>query len=248
MMKQISKLALLGIMISSSTLAYGAYVPGPEDIVFGNDAKVTASLSNVSPNKIIIPGENITEVDGPNGAFDDSKSADGGVMISPTVDQTFTIYIQTDKGSALSIDVHPRNMSGKTLRFIPSDPPVTQKETGNHWEEGQSYEKTLIDVSRSVLNGILPQDYTEYPVSRALPYMPRVSVTLTPQKQFVGPHLRVVRYLIKNDSYLTANLSEKMFWQQGVRAIMLSTNTLYSGGEGYLYVIFSYESGVTDGN
>ena len=34
-------------------------------------------------------------------------------------------------------------------------------------------------------------------------------------------------------------LAEKQFWQKGVRAVMLSTNTLYASGEGLLWVVFS---------
>ena len=47
------------------------------------------------------------------------------------------------------------------------------------------------------------------------------------------------RYRMKNTGYITRSLSEKQFWQKGVRAVMLSTHNLYASGEGYVWVIFS---------
>ena len=44
---------------------------------------------------------------------------------------------------------------------------------------------------------------------------------------------------MKNTGYITRPLSEKQFWQKGVRAVMLSTHNLYASGEGYVWVIFS---------
>lgn len=54
--------------------------------------------------------------------------------------------------------------------------------------------KTLVALSRAVVNGQVPDDYQEYPVSRMPAYTPASDVRLTPERQFVGNHLRVVRY------------------------------------------------------
>lgn len=239
-------LRLLPVIFGAMTLsAHAAYVPGAQPITFGNDALVHAVFSKISPNRVIVQGEHIIDVSGPNGAYEAEKMPDGGILVSLAEGNTqdFTIYIVTDKNSALSIDVVPRNVAGKTLSFIPNDPPMKAKTEEPNWEEGQSYEKTLIDISKNILNGVVPQDFTEYPISRALPYHPNVPVLLTGDKQFVGPHLRIVRYVLKNPSYLSVQLTEKMFYQPGVRAVMLSTRNLFSQGEGYLYVIFDYDSG-----
>ena len=47
---------------------------------------------------------------------------------------------------------------------------------------------------------------------------------------------------MKNGGYITQSLAEKQFWQKGVRAVMLSTRTLYAGGEGYVWIIFSTDA------
>lgn len=47
---------------------------------------------------------------------------------------------------------------------------------------------------------------------------------------------------MKNTGYVTRTLSEKQFWQKGVRAVMLSTRTLYANGEGFVWVIFSTDA------
>ncbi len=35
------------------------------------------------------------------------------------------------------------------------------------------------------------------------------------------------------------SLRERDFWRKGVRAVMLSQNQLYAGGEGYAWIVFS---------
>ena len=38
---------------------------------------------------------------------------------------------------------------------------------------------------------------------------------------------------------ITRSLRERDFWRKGVRAVMLSQNQLYAGGEGYAWIVFS---------
>jgi len=87
--------------------------------------------------------------------------------------------------------------------------------------------------------------YTELSADRGPAYTPAAGVTLTPERQLAGSHLRVMRYRMSNTGYVTRELSEREFWQKGVRAVMLSTRTLYAGGQGYAWVIFSTDAEVS---
>lgn len=216
---------------------------GPAGIPFENDASFTAVLSNTNPNKIIIDGEFITRISGPSGAYDSNTTAteDGALIFSPLTGQNFTVFLETAKGAALSLNVQPKPVTGRTLRFTPLTPPARKNDDAKVWEEGQSYEKTLVAISRAVVRGDVPEDFNEYPVSRMTPYSPDVSVHLTAERQLVGSHLRVVRFRLRNPGYVTVNLRERDFWKKGVRAVMLSTRHLYAGGEGFVWVIFSDE-------
>ena len=173
------------------------------------------------------------------GAYDQSTTDDGALILSPLVGQNFTLFIQTDHGSSLSLNVRPQAGNGKTLRFTPMSPPLRKNDDAKAWEEGQTYEKTLVALSRAVVNGQVPDDYVEYPVSRMTAYTPSTSVRLTPERQFVGNHLRIVRFRMNNPGSITQSLRERDFWLKGVRAVMLSQNQLYAGGEGYAWVVFS---------
>jgi conjugal transfer pilus assembly protein TraK len=214
---------------------------GPAGIPFENDASFTAVLSNTNPNKIIIDGELITRISGPSGAYDGNTTAteDGALIFSPLTGQNFTVFLETAKGAALSLNVQPKPVTGRTLRFTPVSPPTRKNDGAKAWEEGQSYEKTLVAVSRAVVRGEAPEDFTEYPVSRMTSYSPDVAAQLTAERQLVGSHLRVVRFRLKNPGYVTMNLRERDFWKKGVRAVMLSSRQLYAGGEGFAWVIFS---------
>lgn len=213
----------------------------PAAIPFENDAAFNVTLSNNSPNKVVIEGELITSISGPSGAYDQSTTEDGALILSPLVGQNYTMFIQTDRGSSLSLNVRPQLGNGRTLRFTPMSPPLRKNDDAKAWEEGQTYEKTLVTLSRAVVNGQVPDDYQEYPVSRMTAYTPATSVRLTPERQFVGNHLRVVRFRMNNHGSITQSLRERDFWRKGVRAVMLSQNQLYAGGEGYVWIVFSDE-------
>ena len=212
---------------------------GPAAIPFENDATFNVTLSNTNPNKIIIDGELVTSLSGPQGAYDQSTTPEGALLLSPLVGQNFTVFLQTAGGTSVSLNVQPKPGSGRTLRFAPLSMPARNNDEAKAWEEGQSYEKTLVTLSRAVVRGDVPDDYTELPVSRMPAYTPGIAVRLTPERQFIGSHLRVVRFRMTNPGYVTVSLRERDFWRKGVRAVMLSQNELYAGGEGFAWVVFS---------
>ena len=218
---------------------------GPAAIPFENDASFTVTLSNTNPNKIVIDGEMVTSISGPQGAYDKKPTDDGALILSPLVGQNFTVFIQTAKGAALSLNIQPKPGSGRTLRYVPLSLPKVKNDDAKAWEEDQSYEKTLVSLSRSITQGEVPEGYQEMPVSRMPAYAPSVTVQLTPERQLVGTHLRIVRFRIKNPGVVTTQLRERDFWRKGVRAVMLSQNQLYANGEGYVWVVFSYDGAPT---
>ncbi|TPG56832.1 F-type conjugal transfer protein TraK [Ewingella americana] len=235
------KARLLAAFVAAVCLAPAAMadVSGPSGTVFENDAHLKAQLSNTSPNKIVIEGELITRVTGPDGAFTQENTEDGALLITPLTGQNFTLFLETANGIGASVDVTPKPGSGHTLRLIPASAPQKANPDAKTWEESQPWEKTLVSVARTVVNGGVPDSYTEVAAVRGPAYSPVSGVLLTPERQLVGSHLLVMRYRMKNTGYITRPLSEKQFWQKGVRAVMLTTHSLYAGGEGFVWVIFS---------
>ena len=234
----LSALAVAGALVCLPTDALAA-VPGPAGTPFENNAHLKAQMSNTSPNKIIIDGELITGVTGPENAYTKDNTADGALMITPLTGQDFTLFLETAGGVSVSIDVSPKPGNGRTLHLIPASVPLKPNPDAKAWEESQPFQKTLVSVARHVVNGEVPEGYTDMKVARGPAYNPPAGVQLTPERQLVGSHLQVVRYRMKNTGYISRPLSEKQFWQKGVRAVMLSTRTLYAGGEGFVWVIFS---------
>lgn len=95
-------------------LAAGLFTSGlraasaPAAIPFENDAAFNVTLSNTNPSKVVVDGELITSISGPTGAYDQSQTEDGALILSPLVGQNFTLFIQTDHGSSLSLNVRPQ--------------------------------------------------------------------------------------------------------------------------------------------
>lgn len=239
MKKTLSALFVMSALITPATFAA---VSGPAGTPFENDAHLKALLSNTSPNKIVIDGELITRVTGPENAFTQENTDGGALLVTPVTSERFTLFLETASGIGASIDVTPKAGDGRTLRLIPASGPVKPNPDAKAWEESQPWEKTLVSVARTVVSGGVPESYTELPASRAPAYTPSVALTLTAERQLAGSHLRVVRYRMKNNGYITQSLSEKQFWQKGVRAVMLSTRSLFASGEGYVWVIFSTDA------
>nr|WP_256125489.1 type-F conjugative transfer system secretin TraK [Enterobacter roggenkampii] len=80
----------------------------PAAIPFENDAAFNVTLSNTNPSKVVVDGELITSISGPTGAYDQSQTDDGALILSPLVSQNFTLFIQTDRGSSLSLNIRPQ--------------------------------------------------------------------------------------------------------------------------------------------
>lgn len=238
------KKTLFALFVASALTSSGALaaVSGPAGTPFENDAHLKAQMSNTSPNKIVIDGELITRVTGPENTFAQENTEGGALLITPLTSERFTLFLETASGIGASIDVTPKAGDGHTLRLVPTSGPVKPNPDAKAWEESQPWEKTLVSVARTVVSGGVPESYTELPASRAPAFSPPVPLTLTADRQLAGSHLRVVRYRMKNSGYITQTLSEKQFWQKGVRAVMLSTRTLFASGEGYVWVIFSTDA------
>ena len=98
----LSALAVAGALVCLSTTALAA-VPGPAGTPFENNAHLKAQMSNTSPNKIIIDGELITGVTGPENAYTKDNTADGALMITPLTGQDFTLFLETAGGVSVGV-------------------------------------------------------------------------------------------------------------------------------------------------
>ncbi|MFS7282043.1 type-F conjugative transfer system secretin TraK [Serratia proteamaculans] len=240
---------ILPIIIMCTGMGFTGNAPGalsstsPSGISFSNNQQVNVRLSNTNPNKIIIEGELITKLDGMEGAYQESQTESGALILSPLSGQNFTVFIQTQNGASLSLNVTPEPGPGKTVTFIPRELPMLNNEEAKSWEENQPYIDTLKSIALHAVNGKAPPDFIDFPISRTTAYQPPVSVNLIPERQFIGSHLRVVRYRMHNPGSISVPLQERQFYLPGVRAVTLSTRHLFPGGQGFAWVIFSFQDG-----
>ena len=232
-----------GLCAISATATAASYYSPPSETVFSDNQQLNVTLSNTNPNKIQIEGERIIKLDGMDGAYQASNSDDGSVILTPTSGQAFTVFIQTEHNISVSLNVTPRAGVGKTLTLLPDSVPALSNDAARSWEEGEPYIDTLKSIAHDVVNGKVPPDFIDYPVRRAQAYQPAAGVQLTPERQLLGSHLRVVRYRMTNPGSITQHLQERQFYAPGVRAVALSTAQLYPGGQGFAWVIFAYNGG-----
>ena len=130
----------------------------PAAIPFENDAAFNVTLSNTNPSKVVVDGELITSISGPTGAYDQSQTDDGALILSPLVSQNFTLFIQTDRGSSLSLNIRPQPVTENTA--LHSDVATTSQERRcEDMGRRADLRKTLVALSRAVVNGQVPDDY-----------------------------------------------------------------------------------------
>jgi conjugal transfer pilus assembly protein TraK len=209
----LSALAVAGALVCLSTAALAA-VPGPAGTPFENNAHLKAQMSNTSPNKIIIDGELITGVTGPENAYTKDNTADGALMITPLTGQDFTLFLETAGGISVSIDVSPKPGNGRTLHLIPASVPLKPNPDAKPGKKASRFRKHW-SAWPATSSTAVPEGYTDMKVARGPAYNPPAGVQLTPERQLVGSHLQVVRYRMKNTGYISRPLSEKQFWRKG---------------------------------
>jgi len=241
-MRLAAPVIVLGILSAFSvTVAASAANRDAKSVYFANEDQLPVTLSSTNPNKIIVEGELITNIYGPGNAYEERNTDDGALMIALNSAATFTLYVQTDRGSSVSLNVTAVSGPGRTYELIPRSLPKIDNEDAKAWEESQPYVDTLMSIAQAVVNGDVPPDFVEYPVSRAAAYAPPIGLQFFAEKQWIGSHLRVTRYRMKNLSNLSMAFKERQFYVPGVRGISLSTQSLFPGGQGYVWVISRFD-------
>lgn len=209
----------------------------PSTLTFPQGGQFRLSISNTDPNMIFVPGDHITAITAQGGMLADKRNTSaGGVLFTSVAAKPFTLYVETALGQTFSVVATPVKGEGRVYRLMSAEPPTRPQ--ARQWETAQSYEQLIVSLTRSVLNGAIPEGYGEV---TPLPDGVRVpgGMVLTPQKAWAGDRLRADRYQLRNASTWGVALREQDFWKPGVRAVMFDSNaqTLLGGGTLMMTVI-----------
>lgn len=210
---------------------------------FAPGDQLNLAISNTNPNMIIVPGDRVVNISSAAGMLTDKKNTKAGaVFFSSPSDNSkpFTFFVETELGQVFSVNAAPRNGEGRSYRLLPET--QTARPLAKAWESAQPYESMLINLNRSLMQGVMPDGYGPATIDKELP-LSASGLYATPDAAWVGNSLRVVRYKLTNPLSIPVALREQDFWQPGTRAVMVNPryNRLIGGASTYLFVTRTQE-------
>ncbi|HAU4159295.1 TPA: type-F conjugative transfer system secretin TraK [Legionella pneumophila] len=242
---------LTKILLKTKTLAIwiGLALPGttiasitPFVLSFSEGEQFNLTVSGFNFNRIFIEGEKITQLSYPEGAFVIDKSElqdpdikEGSVYLRPLFETPVTVFLTTDKGHHLSLNLKPDEGLGKTLRF------VAKAQTKMNYIKPTIHDETEVDeIMAAMKEGQTPKEFHEkHPVSR--PFYVKKDIKVLLVKQYKGERMTGYVYRLENKSNHEIALSAEMFSAHLAQSLSLSDEVLAPQKVAYLYGLYANE-------
>lgn len=182
-------------------------------------------VSSTMPNRIATPFANPKVVDRDDDELS-YKTVGQDVYFTPTQGGSIGIFIydaDRPNGRVATLTLVPQPIPGQNiiLQFDGSAPAVARAEAETV-NQPSDYVDGLRAVMRSIAQGAAPAGYTEGRLDVGTIMVGSLSVI--PDRQYIGRYLNVYRYRIENVSRSTVDLSEQAFYENGVRAVAFWPN------------------------
>ena len=246
------KIFILGILFSVASFADSAAITpsnntmlntlgiknNAQNITFSDNEQISVTLSNTDINRIAILGDKIQNINAPVGLYTARNDPNGAAYLTFTGTLPFTMYLTTVGGHNLSLFINPRPIVGKAVIFQPTSASATTA----HWEETSSYQKILVTLITGMINHQNPDGYlysaTQKPKSTDFYGL----ANLKPVAFYTGSHLTGVIFEVKNKTKELITLRPAYFYQPGVRAVALSSQTINPQATAFLYEVLGAKS------
>lgn len=208
-------------------------ISGVKTLYFVNNERVSVVLSNKDINRIAVKGDKIQAINGPSGFYSAKNDQQGAVYLNAFGEAPFTVFISTLKGYNLSLLISPNQGSGKTVVLIP----VSQPEL--HWEETDSYHKTLIKLVSHMINNAEREEYDSRELKKVKTKDFYNIAEIKDISVYEGSYLYGVVSEIRNKTKKPITLKPSYFYEPGVRAVALLHQTLSEGATSLIYRVMS---------
>ena len=212
----------------------------PQIVPFQENEKIELSLSPSAYNKIFIANEKITNFHFVNGDFviadtndmdEFIPQDDGSIYIVPLTDKKPIVYLTTNKGHHVALEVNLRDGSGQVVKLAfgklstPKVKPVTIKKSVNEI------------VLKALVEGKVPVgfhlDDTVQSDSYALPKQ----IELKMIRSFSSKGQVALIYQAQNQSNVPISITPEFFSNRGTKALTLSANRLNPHESLYIYTL-----------
>jgi conjugal transfer pilus assembly protein TraK len=213
-----------------------------------NYDEVHVQASITEPNTLLLEDDRIMQMKAPSNTLVDvcngkpnCKLIDEGTgvltfMPAPLYHtKTFTINVITEKGSFYSMRVEPKHISSQTILFKTYQKPVIKAQV----PENSLYEQNIIHFFKEMMNGHVPEGFTQTVLPKPKVYKGR-RTELRLVQTMTGNNLRGEIFELTNTS--NAPLTVKEAWLQGlkVKGIVVESHHLAPRQSTRIYRVSNY--------
>jgi conjugal transfer pilus assembly protein TraK len=237
MMKQITMIVSLSLFLS---IAEGAQIK-----TVRNYDEIFIKASIKEPNSIMLEEDRIQQIKAPGNTLVDAcngkanckliDDSTGILTFMPSAlyqTRTFTINLLTEKGFFYNVRVEPKPIPSQTIVFKSYKNPVIRA----HAPSTSGYEKTMVGLLRALVNGHLPEGFTQTIPSKSSVY----KAQRTQLKRLLvvkGNHLTGEIFELKNLTNQPMDVQESWFNWSGTKGIALAKTRLSAFESTRLYRI-----------
>lgn len=205
------------------------------EIPFVDNEQIQVTLSNKDINRISVKKDKITTINAPAGLCVVKNDNLGSAYINVYGDDPFTIFASTAAGQNFSLLVTPKKVTGKTIVLKATTASLSSREDSN------DYQKTLITLINSMMQGESLEDYAYIPIKKPLKTNFHDIAEIKQLVIYSGERFLGIISAIKNKSKNLLSLKPSYFYKPGVRAIALSQQVIKPKETGLLYQVISQE-------
>lgn len=158
----------LSLCLSLAMLANASFGAQVKTVKNFDDIEVTASITE--PNNILLDDDRIQQIKAPGNTLSDScNGKENCSLIDPSTGsltflpsalyhtRPFTINLVTEKGYFYNVRVKPKPVASQTILLKAYKKPVIR----NRAPQNSSYEKMMVNFTRALVNGHLPEGFTQ---------------------------------------------------------------------------------------
>ncbi len=212
-----------------------------QEIKVTDNSSVRIKVSGKEPTRVSVAGDRIATLRGADGAYTyTNDNTQGAVYIKPTAayqNSPFYLFISTEQNHNYVVVMDPKtNLTASMLVLKPKNIEATAE---NHVETTLPYTEFLTKLMSSMATLSEIEGYDISYVKNAKITRLGYQLRLTLKALYEGSHLKGEIYEVKNDSIKAVNLAERVFYQQGDRAISLRDYNISGGGKTLLYKVVS---------
>lgn len=234
--KKIFKLATIG---SSLLLSTSLFASNPAAISFSDNQAIPVTLSDTNINRLVVSNDQITNILCPTDyctSTHNPSDQSGAAYIKLLTTQPFTLFVATNSGHQVSLQVTPKATSGETLVLNPTSSNTVAKK----WEKESSYRKVLISLIKNMMDNQVPDGYGYTPINTSdAESIFHGMGTMQVKAVWTGNYLVGMEYIFRNKTSKKITVPDSAFYRPGVRLVAQTSQSVSANGDDVVYEILS---------